>query len=124
MALFLGTILLLFWSQLMAEMKIVIQIMHDEVKLTEVNYEAEAMLVVLLQEYKHRGYMMTDEVMTVYSEKDERVTSYRLLRPLRKGATGHLIVRVKHEKTGLQAQYVAEFQQVEEQIILKSVRRM
>ncbi len=123
-ALLLGTVLVLFWAQMNNEMKIVIQTMHDEVKLTEVHYEAEAQLIVLLQEYKHRGDTMTDEVMTEFSRDNGRVTSYRLLRPLTEQGLGRLIVKVKHEKTGLQAQFVAEFQHKGDEVILKSVKCM
>ncbi|WP_298706760.1 hypothetical protein [uncultured Veillonella sp.] len=123
-ALLLGTILILFWAQISGEMKIVIQTMHDEVKLTEVNYEAEAMLVVLLQEYSHRKEQLAEGVMTLYSEDGEKETFYRLLRPLSANGLGRIIVKVKYKKTGLQAQYVAEFTDMDGVISLKAVRHM
>ena len=126
--LLLGTVFVLFWAQIAAEMNVVIHTMQDEVKLWEVNYDAEGMLTVLLQEYKQNPDAMIEEVKTVYETDGKREVSYRLHRPKRSGDEGRLQVSVAHVQTGLRAQYIAMFtdegDDSERQVLITSVRRV
>lgn len=109
MVLLLGTVFVLFWAQIGTEMNVVIHTMQDEVKLWEVNYDAEGMLTILLHEYEKNSEAMTEGTMTVYESDEKREVSYRLHKPKKSGDEGMLVVSVLHKQTGLRGQYLAQF---------------
>ena len=130
MVLLLGTVFVIFWAQISSEMNVMIHTMQDEVKLWEVNYDAEGMLTILLHEYESNSDSMTERTMTVYETDGNREVFYRLHKPKNSGDEGMLVVSVLHKQTGLRAQYLVQFteewediQDSNRHILITEVRR-